>query len=222
MENNLVMYDVESRTTWPQLLMTGNSGPREGECLDLRRNNVATTWKFWRTLHPETVVMTNRNDDKTTIRPEWYGVNPYEDYHDLLEAKPYPISIIDGRLPEREIVLGVHGDGGSAVVMITRAVHHQRVGNSPTVLFSDLASNTTFVFENNLDGEERNFITDEPDENGIPRFLDLESGTLWSIDGIGLEGELAGRRLAQMPALHLYWFAWSVFFQDTPILRPQR
>ena len=220
MENNLVMFDVETRTTWPQLLLVGNAGERAGDCLIYGRNNVATTWGFWKTLHPETVVMTNRNDGTTTIKPEWYATNPYEDYHANREPRPYPISRVDERLPEREIVLGVHGDGGSAVVLPQAAAAHARVGNSEVVLFTHFDSKTTFVFENALDGVRRTFLEAEPDANGIPRFRDVDSGSLWSIDGIALEGPLQGKRMAQMPALHLYWFAWSVFFPDTPILRP--
>lgn len=219
MENNLVMFDVETRTTWPQLVAIATAGPQEGECLIYGRNNVATTWKFWKTLHPETVVMTNRNDRTTTIKPEWYGTNPYEDYHALREPLPYPLSRLDGRLSERDIVLGVHGDGGSAVVISESSVAHTVVGRSEIVLFSDTSSNTTFVFENQLDGIRRTFIEATPNDQGIPQFQDLQSKTLWSIDGIAVDGPLVGRRLAQMPALHLYWFAWSTFFPDTPILR---
>jgi len=227
MDNNLIMFDVETQSTWPQIFYTSNSGSRAGQCLEFGRNTVATTWKFWRTLHPETVVMTNRNDKKTTIKPEWYNVNPYKDYHERIEPILHPITNVDPRLPDREVVLGVHGDGGSAAVLVQREVAHATIGKSPVVFFSgapttnffnEMPVRTTFVFENNLEGEVRRFRRTSDDTNGLPRFEDIDSGTVWSIEGIGLEGPLAGKRLAQMPALHLYWFAWATFFPNNPIL----
>jgi len=70
MDDNLVLVDMETSTAWPQILLEGISGERTGDCLTLRRTGVATTWKFWKTLHPETVVLTNRNDRQTVIKPE--------------------------------------------------------------------------------------------------------------------------------------------------------
>lgn len=49
---------------------------------------------------------------------------------------------------------------------------------------------------------------------------DSRTGSLWSLDGIALAGPLAGTRLAQVPAFHVYWFAWATFFRDSPILIP--
>jgi hypothetical protein len=76
------------------------------------------------------------------------------------------------------------------------------------------------VFENNLQGVERRFREAAADSNGVPRFEDAQTKTTWSIDGIALEGPLAGQRLAQMPALHLYWFSWATFFPGNPIIWP--
>ena len=69
-----------------------------------------------------------------------------------------------------------------------------------------------------MDGKQLTFVEHTPDENGIPRFKDTDDGTVWSIDGIAVEGPKAGRRLAQMQALQLYWFVWATFFPNTPIL----
>lgn len=218
-ENNLIMVDIETRTTWPQILAMGNSGVREGECLDYRRNNAAMTWEFWRRLHPETLVLGNQNNDRTAIEPEWYFTNPYREYHEGRILPPHPFTNPDDRLPWQKIVVGVHAKNGKAAVLIREPVAAAKIGESQVVFFHHPESGAVYVFENNLGGKKRVFEPYEADQNGLPRFRDLDNGTLWSLEGLALEGPDAGMRMAQLPALHLYWFAWSAFFPDTPILK---
>lgn len=219
-DNNLIMYDVETQTTWPQLLAMANLGPREGECLEFGRNTVATTWNFWRRLHPETLVLSNQNQNLTAIQPDFYKTNPYLDYHEGVIDPPHAVSYPDSRRPPQEIVLGVHAKDGKAAVILTKPVSWATIGNTPAVFFHDPGTNTSFAFENNLGGVTRLWSSYDPDEKGLPRFQD-DGGTVWSMDGIGLEGPLAGQRLAQLPSLALYWFAWATFFPDQPIISPQ-
>ena len=217
MDNNLIMIDVETKTTWPQILAVGNAGPRKGECLEYGRNTVATTWDFWQRMHPETVVLTNQNNFQTVIEPRFYNTNPYDDYHKGFIGPPHEVSVKDDRRPSQEIVLGVHAGDGRAAVVMTKPVGETMIGSTPTVLFHDPESNTTFAFENNFDGASRRFFPHDPDENGIPRFRD-NAGSVWSMDGIGLEGPDTGMRMSQMPALTLYWFAWAAFYPGAPIV----
>ena len=49
---------------------------------------------------------------------------------------------------------------------------------------------------------------------------DQETGTLWDIKGLGIEGELAGQQLRQIPAHNAMWFAWVTFWPDTEVWAP--
>ncbi len=52
-------------------------------------------------------------------------------------------------------------------------------------------------------------------------FVDLETGSEWSIDGQALSGPLAGQRLGMIPeAFVSFWFAFSTFFPDPIIWTP--
>lgn len=51
--SNLLMYDVETCSEWPQLLGTAISGPLKGTRLDTVPL-VWTTWGHWRAAHPDT------------------------------------------------------------------------------------------------------------------------------------------------------------------------
>jgi hypothetical protein len=225
-DNNLVLFDRESisrfgtATTWPQILGIGMTGPGKGECLTQGRNAVDTTWELWRKLHPNTRIVTNRNE-RTGVEPEFYDINPYERYWKGLETPPEPTTFIDDRLPWQQVVLGVHGQDGSAAVRLgSQAVAEATVGGTSVVFFSDPASGTTFAFENLVSGTRHSWVSHPPDSSGIPRFRDVQTGSVWSLDGVAQTGPLAGVRLAQVPAFHVFWFAWATFFRDTPILIP--
>ena len=46
---------------------------------------------------------------------------------------------------------------------------------------------------------------------------DRETGTLWDVRGLAVEGELAGEQLVQVPAHRSMWFAWVTFWQETGV-----
>jgi hypothetical protein len=210
--------DLETSTSWPQILLKGISGDRTGDCLTIRRTGVATTWEFWKTLHPETVVLTNQNDLQTVIRPEFYFTNPYEEYWDeRIDPPTWPVSNPDDRLPPQKIILGVHAQNGRAAVVVTDPVAQTMIGDTPVVFFRHDPSGTVFAFENRLDGRKRAFLEHDPDENGFPTFRDTADGSIWNIEGIAIKGAQAGRRLARMPAVQVYWFVWATFFPGSPV-----
>jgi hypothetical protein len=52
---NMVLKDVESGSTWPQMVGEALGGPLKGQSLE-RIPMVWTDWKSWRTSHPETTL----------------------------------------------------------------------------------------------------------------------------------------------------------------------
>ena len=53
------------------------------------------------------------------------------------------------------------------------------------------------------------------DDNGIA--TDQQTGTLWSIEGMGLEGPLAGRQLEPLDGYMAEWHVWAAYHPDTEI-----
>lgn len=74
--SNLLMYDRQTGSEWPQLLGTAISGPLKGTRLETVPL-VWTTWKEWRAAHPDTRVLTT---DTGALRS--YGSDPYGSYPD--------------------------------------------------------------------------------------------------------------------------------------------
>jgi hypothetical protein len=72
--SNLVMYDHQSRSMWPQLWMGAVSGDERAAWLT-QLPFTETTWARWRELHPDTLVLS----DDTGFRAP-YQLYPYGDY----------------------------------------------------------------------------------------------------------------------------------------------
>jgi hypothetical protein len=218
MDNNLVMYDQKTNSRWPQLLGMAISGPLAGSCLVVERNTAATSWKIWRELHPETLVLSNHNE-ATGVPSSEYDHDPYEAYHRSPEI-PHEPTYPDDRRPAKSLVLGVHAEGVSAAVVLTRPVGQATIGATPAVFFRDTASGTAYGFQSVLEGTAHLFADNGPDASGLPTFIDMETRSVWTLDGIAVAGPLAGRRLPQLPGVEVYWFVWSSLFPGAPIIAP--
>lgn len=113
--SNLLMYDRETDSEWPQILGTAISGELYGQ--QLQTVPLAwSTWKAWRTAHPGTRVLI---PDTGALRD--YGSDPYGSYPDssgyYAGGEPiFPVSRSDKRLPPKEVVIGVRsGDRQLAI-----------------------------------------------------------------------------------------------------------
>ncbi|WP_432196578.1 DUF3179 domain-containing protein [Streptomyces sp. bgisy027] len=103
--SNLLMYDRQTGSEWPQLLATAVSGPLKGTKLDTVPL-VWTTWKQWRTAHPDTEVM---SIDTGALRS--YGSDPYGSYPGrsgyYVKGGPlFPVLATSDRFDDKHVVVG--------------------------------------------------------------------------------------------------------------------
>ena len=55
------------------------------------------------------------------------------------------------------------------------------------------------------------------------RYLDVETGSEWSLEGHAISGSLEGQRLTQVPEAYVsFWFAWATFVPDTDLWLAQK
>jgi len=95
--SNLVMYDRETDSEFPQILGKAVNGPITGE--ELPQFHVyVTTWKLWKEKYPETLVL-----DKDTGFSKDYERNPYPGYEDALRVW-FPLAAEDDRFHSKKIV----------------------------------------------------------------------------------------------------------------------
>jgi hypothetical protein len=223
--DNLVMYDRQTRSLWPQLTGQAAVGVLTGTTLTAYPIG-AVAWRDFRTTHPDTWVLSR---DTGYNRP--YGDNPYPDYDNPRDPPPFDLPGTDGRLPPKERVVGIR-DGTESVAIPRTALARDRVraitldGHRLTVwhrpgqasaLDADTIAGgqdigTVAVYQATLDGRLLHFTAD------ADRFTDAETRTRWTVLGHATSGPLAGRQLPAYPFVDTFWFAWVAFQPHTRII----
>ena len=222
---NLVMYNRNSpRSLYPQVFSTAVAGDRLGHTLDLMPV-VETTWHAWKQMYPQTKVMA-----KGTYSSSRYSQYPYGDYREndanmLFPLRPTLSANPNGQTQAygiKDRVLGLRVDGDAIAFPFDEMDHQQiintTVGGLEVAIAWDSSTRMAIPFARRA-GEQS--LTFKIVNKGFPFSMrDRETGTLWDIRGLAVEGELAGERLIQIPAHNAMWFAWVTFWPNTEVWAP--
>jgi len=221
-QSDLVMYDRETKSLWPQLLAGAAAGELKGAILTTVPSQLASFADF-ATTYPSGTVLA-RPGSAT------YAVTPYLGYDS--RAAPYEgffSGKLDGRMPAMERVVGVV-DGG-----VVRAFPYDALrarGNPAVVQEADYAVfwggaarsplNTSQIAEGRIVGSSGVF---RPRARGKTlhfsatggKITDAETGSVWSLEGRALSGPLKGAALPEVQHLDAFWFAWAAFHPSTTV-----
>lgn len=223
-KSDLVMYDRQTHSLWAQMEGRAIVGDRAGTKLGLRPANTIA-FEAWRAAHPNGKVLS-----RDTGHRRQYGVNPYESYDEPTTGPFLYRGELDARRPPKERVVGVSvGDARRAYpfpLLEKHRVVHDTVGGDAIVIFyepgtlsalddSEIAKSrpvgATSVFWARL-GERA--LTFEATPQG---FRDRQTGSRWDFFGAAVSGPLAGQRLAAVPHVDAFWFAWAAFNPSTTL-----
>jgi hypothetical protein len=221
-KSDLVMYDRQTESLWPQIEGRAAVGVLTGT--ELERIPVATIpWQQFREANPDGWVLS-----RETGAERDYGSNPYEQY-DRPESDPFLFDgEVDRRLQPKERVVAIDGSVPVAVplsrVAEERVVTTELDGDALTIwavggLNSALDSGSiakgreisaTGVFRPVVGGKTLTFSASGDDE-----FRDDETGSTWNVLGEAVAGQLQGKQLEAVPHIDTFWFAWAAFQPDT-------
>ncbi|TDO29871.1 uncharacterized protein DUF3179 [Kribbella sp. VKM Ac-2527] len=223
--DNLVMYDQQTESLWPQL--TGQAALGVVTGTTLRAIPMGTVaWRDFRTANPEAWVLTR---DTGHDRP--YGRNPYAGYDDPSGELLFELPTKDARLPVKERVVGV-ARGRDAVAVVRSAIARtgvlevaaegkdlivwHRPGQASALdderIVRGRDVGTVAVFDPVVNGRRLHFIAAG---NG---FRDRETGSQWNVLGQATTGLLKGQRLVPHQHLDTFWFAWVAFHPETRVI----
>ena len=226
-KNNLVMFDrtgVEGEESlWPQMLGGAFSGPSEGKRLSIYPA-IELEWEDWQALHPGTRVVTSQTGFERN-----YALYPYGNYE--MENNGFtlfPTEDLDPRRPPKERVLGIPFAGGGAMVFPfgalgevgDLAVVHTILGDGEE---GQGGVDEILVFWDGGAAAARAFrpwtltqgLTFEVRDGA---FVDVVTGSEWSIEGRAISGPLEGERLVEIPVAYVsFWFAFSELYPN-PVL----
>ena len=213
--NNLMMFDPETESLWPQMLREARCGRLQGTKL-VTVPHIEMRWDAWKALHPNTQVVSSATG--------WD--RPYNEYpYDLYESRGallLPMRGIDKRREMKERVLGVpFRSGGMAFpfgeleALGALAAVNAIVGGNELVVLWDSAARAVQAYEPRTDQGRATLRV----ESGV--LVDEETASTWTVDGRASGGARAGEQLvAVSDAFVAFWFAWAAFYPQTELWLP--
>jgi hypothetical protein len=224
LNSDLIMWDRQTQTWWQQLTGEGIIGELAGKQLTFIPATIIA-WEDFKAFHPESQVLS-----RNTGHSARYGVNPYVGY-DRVDQPPFLFrGELDGRLLPMERVAAVTlGDEDAAFpfsLLEAERVVEYMVGGEDLVVFFKPGTRSaldgqligdsrevgaTGVFKTMLKGQTLTFRADGE------KFVDEETGSVWSILGEAIEGPMKGERLTPIVHANHFWFSWGAFRPDTKI-----
>jgi hypothetical protein len=224
--SSLVMYDRETESLWTHFNGTAVVGTLHGTELELLPMQT-TSWSSFLQANPDGLVLT-----RETGHNRRYGQNPYSGYDDVTTSPFLFDGDSDPRLPAKERIVGIRRNDDSAAIVLESL---SSVGVLATEVDGDLLSvwhlpGTATALEGSsvaggrdigavgvylpiVDGQVLNF---HRTDDGV--FIDAETGSSWNIQGLALDGPLAGQRLEPVEHLDTFWFALAAFEPDTRVV----
>ncbi len=207
------MYDRKTRSLWSQVSGKAVAGSRAGEQLQEIRSE-QTTWKRWRTRHPDTLVL---------VKPPLDG-SPYA----LYEAAPDKIGVLgsknpDERLAGKELVFGMLLQNRAAAVPLSTlaqtSVLNAEISGTPVVVFLPPGDRAVLAYERAVGAKVLSF---EPlPVGGDLTVREKSTGDLWSWEnGACLKGTCDGQKLMPIAGTTVYWDVWAQFHPRSAILGP--
>ncbi len=220
--NNLIMFDRQTDSHWPQMRLQCDQG-------ELRNTKqkvipvIETSWASWKKLYPNTVVLSTETGFD---RPYHIAGAAYPGYTGLDSGFLFPVAFRDNRLPNKQRVHGVLGAGDadnytSKVYLIDldqpSRVINDVVGGQPIVVVDSGKDNFVVSYSRNAAGQTLTFELPGEPKTFPFTFRDRETGSIWNVLGEAVDGPLSGTRLEATRSFNAYWFAWAVFYPGAEI-----
>lgn len=214
-ESDLVMFDRETLSYWFQVGGEAIVGELTGALLS-PLPSMTTTWTQWLELHPETLILSrNLGFNRSYDRDVSQGLEG------LLNSGRFPFPVTDAardsRLSPAAFVLGVEHEGGRrayAFDALGDAAINDTLGGERIVVFARDEGPVGAAFFAEANGRPLTFELQEG------RFIDLGTGSEWSLAGEAISGELEGTQLAPLAIRTAFWFSYVSAFPGVEIYEP--
>ena len=206
--SNIIPYDRETDSNWSQMLLKAVNGSLKGTPAGTY-NLVETRWDTWKSMYPETLVLsTNTGYNRN------YSRYPYGDYK-ISSSLIFPVSNHDDRLHRKERVLGVLAGDGAKAYSIEKfgtsiSLIHDNLSGEDLVIAGSKNQNFIVAFKReDTEGVSRQFTAVQ---NSLPVIMKDSEGTMYDVFGRAVDGPGNGNKLLTIPRFMGYWFAWAAFY----------
>ena len=215
-QNDLVMFDRQTNSYWPQTGGKAVVGVLTGARLAVLPSSM-TTYDAWLRVHPDTLVLSS-----ATGLDRSYASDPFRNYATSVNAGrvPFPVSsefLNDNRLPSGDLVLVVDDGERARAYPLNQlgdaALHDTWLGEA-LVVFATSAGPAGNVFRARLDGQTLRFEFDTASR----LYVDTATRSSWDLAGRAVDGELAGAQLEQVPSRTAFWFSILASFSEVELI----
>ncbi|QIT56091.1 DUF3179 domain-containing protein [Aquisalimonas sp. 2447] len=201
--SNLIMFDRDTESFWPQILGAAINGEHEGHGLEEFRV-IWTTWKQWRERHPETEVLTTDTGYVRNYRHDPYGnYNPLSGYYEPESDRIFPVQNENERYPQKHEVFGFRTSAGAVAVDTDHLADEGALtlehGDHHYLVLHDEGLGTAWVFRGDETVAAPQDVTFGP---AGPEHGDLDD-------------------LEPVNGFEAMWFAWAAFYPDTRVIDGQ-
>lgn len=173
---------------------------------------VETTWATWKTMYPDSKVLTRETGFNRAYQSFAYG----EGYLTNPSRILFPIRNPDDRLGRKDRVHGIIPDGG------VPKVYPLEIFTGGVRLIEDTIDNEEYLIVGSAEADFAVAFEAEPEiggrkptftavQNALPVVLEDSEGNRWDIFGTAVSGPQAGQQLLSAPSMTGYWFAWADF-----------
>lgn len=208
--SNIIPYDRETDSNWSQLLMKSVNGELKGTQAIIY-NLVETTWKTWKTMYPNSKVLSLNTGYNRNYKNYPYGT--YKTNGSLL----FPVSNSDTRISLKERVLAVIENEKSKAFRFSQLESNKNListsfNNKNLVVAGSKPANLMVAFNTKLaDGTVLEF---QKTNSLLPALLEDDEGNTWDVFGRAIAGPRKGQKLISIPQMMGYWFSFAAFYPD--------
>ncbi|MCH8550679.1 MAG: DUF3179 domain-containing protein [Natronospirillum sp.] len=194
--SNLVMYDRDTGSLWPQISATAIAGERQGESLE-EINLTWTTWGEWYAQHPDTELLSDRTGFARDYRRDPYGrYNPTQGYYNS-DRVMFPLMTEDDSLHPKHMVSGARTRDQAVVFDLEVLAAEGLIKTDHFVGVHDADLGNARIYRRAADQS----FTWQDGQAYHP-----DSGEHFAADELPL---------APVIAIEAFWFAWNAVYPDS-------
>jgi uncharacterized protein DUF3179 len=217
--SNLMPYDRTTNSTWIQQgLVSVNGKLRDTPASTFQV--LETTWSTWKTMYPQTVVVS-----QNTGHSRNYQEYPYGSYRET-DGLIFSVSVLDARLPQKERVLGVIVNGKVKVYRIksftAQSIIEDNFEGEAIVVIGSANLNFAVSFkQKELSGEilQLSIVNkgDIGNDDGPSIVMKDQFDNQWDLFGNAISGPDQGEIMEPTNSFIGFWFSWAPFYKNPVI-----
>lgn len=203
---NAMFEDATTKSWWRQATGEAIAGPLKGKTLkELPSEQMKLS--AWIRKYPATKI----------LQPDTTFNKKYE------KLKDFDAGTIEGNLEKRDSaswqfkswVVGILIERKARAYdwneLVEKILINDTVDKIPVILVIEKDSISYHAWKRDVDGQTLNFVAGEIADV----IKDTNTGSLWNMDGICIEGVLKDKRLVVVPAYQEFWHSWKYFHPAT-------